>query len=225
MGNGYRRPASLSGLLDVIVINGGFECLVDSKNVKHEGCAAAVSTSSPVLLRVQDETMCLERPERESDDMVIHTASCPLTVDRPVMLQRWERLTFLHWSYDPAAVQHLLPDNLRVETHDGAAWVGLVPFFMRVTTAGGLSLGRLSNLCETNVRTYVRDHEGRSGVWFFSLDAARLGAVVVARTTYRLPYFWSSMRLAQRGDEIAYSCQRRVPGWPFLKSPTVWQCQ
>jgi uncharacterized protein YqjF (DUF2071 family) len=34
----------------------------------------------------------------------------------------------------------------------------------------------------------------------------------VARASYRLPYFWSSMRLSRRGEEIAYSCQRRVPG-------------
>jgi hypothetical protein len=58
----------------------------------------------------------------------------------------------------------------------------------------------------------VRDREGRSGIWFFSLDAARLGAVVVARTTYRLPYFWSRMRIERRGDEISYSCTRRWPG-------------
>lgn len=44
--------------------------------------------------------------------------------------------------------------------------------------------------CETNVRTYVTDSQGRHGVWFFSLDAARLPAVVTARVGYRLPYFW-----------------------------------
>jgi uncharacterized protein YqjF (DUF2071 family) len=25
---------------------------------------------------------------------------CPFTIDRPVMRQRWERLSFLHWPYD-----------------------------------------------------------------------------------------------------------------------------
>jgi uncharacterized protein YqjF (DUF2071 family) len=34
----------------------------------------------------------------------------------------------------------------------------------------------------------------------------------LARTTYRLPYFWSSMRLAEAGDEISYDCRRRWPG-------------
>jgi len=138
--------------------------------------------------------------------------SCPFTVPRPIMRQRWERLTFLHWSFDPAQVQQLLPPGLQAETFGGAAWVGLVPFFMRVSTAGGHRARWVSDFCETNVRTYVRDDEGRSGIWFFSLDAARLGAVAVARTTYRLPYFWSSMRLSGRGREISYSCIRRWPG-------------
>src|SRR6266542_3617808 len=51
-------------------------------------------------------------------------------VRRPVMLQHWRRLTFLHWPYPPPAVQALLPPGLEVETFDGAAWVGLVPFLM-----------------------------------------------------------------------------------------------
>jgi uncharacterized protein len=138
--------------------------------------------------------------------------ACPFTVDRPIMRQRWERLTFLHWSFDPSAVQRLLPAGLEVETFDGAAWVGLVPFFMRVATGADRGAPWASYFCETNVRTYVRDGEGRSGIWFFSLDAARLGAVAVARTTYRLPYFWSSMRISGTGDEVSYSCLRRWPG-------------
>jgi hypothetical protein len=128
------------------------------------------------------------------------------------MLHRWERLTFLHWPYEPALVQRLLPDGLRAEVLDGAAWVGLVPFFMHVSTAGGRGLPWASAFCETNVRTYATDSRGRAGIWFCSLDAARLGAVAVARASYRLPYFWSAMRLAESGDEISYRCRRRWPG-------------
>ena len=127
------------------------------------------------------------------------------------MRQRWERLTFLHWPFDPAQVQRLLPAGLTAETFDGAAWVGLVPFYMHVATASGRQAPWASRFCETNVRTYVRDRHGRPGIWFFSLDAARLGAVAVARSAYRLPYFWSAMRLAERGPEIAYGCRRRWP--------------
>jgi uncharacterized protein YqjF (DUF2071 family) len=141
-----------------------------------------------------------------------HRGACPFTIDRPVMRQRWERLTFLHWPFDPGAIQRLLPGTLRAEVSDGAAWVGLVPFFMRVSTAGGTRVPWASDFCETNVRTYVRDRDGRPGIWFLSLDTARLGAVGVARATYRLPYFWSSMRLAARDGETCYTCRRRWPG-------------
>ena len=44
------------------------------------------------------------------------------------MMHRWDRLTFLHWRYDADVVQRLLPAGLTVETFDGSAWVGLVPF-------------------------------------------------------------------------------------------------
>jgi uncharacterized protein YqjF (DUF2071 family) len=139
-------------------------------------------------------------------------AVCPHVVERPIMVHRWDDLTFLHWSFAPDVVQRLLPNSLTVETYDDRAWVGLVPFMMRVGTARVSSVPYMSRFCETNVRTYVTDRAGRSGIWFFSLDAARLGAVVTARTTYRLPYFWSRMRLERAGPTISYSCVRRWPG-------------
>lgn len=139
-------------------------------------------------------------------------AVCPHEVRLPVMTQRWERLTFLHWRYDADVVQRTLPTGLQVETYDGAAWVGLVPFYIRVSLPHTPSLPWASRFCETNVRTYVRDGEGRSGIWFFSLDAARLGAVLAARSTYRLPYFWSDLRLKEAGARIAYVGARRWPG-------------
>lgn len=136
---------------------------------------------------------------------------CPLTVDRPVMFHRWERLTFLHWRYPAEVVQRLLPPNLRVETHDGVAWVGLVPFFMRINAPGIPRLPWISHFCETNVRTYVRDERGQSGVWFFSLDAERFPAVAAARLGFRLPYMWSEMGLDDRGATKTYTTRRRWP--------------
>src|ERR1700734_741335 len=50
---------------------------------------------------------------------------CPYTIDRPVMWHRWERLTFLHWRFEPADVQRLVPDGLEAETAHGAAGGGL----------------------------------------------------------------------------------------------------
>jgi uncharacterized protein len=58
----------------------------------------------------------------------------------------------------------------------------------------------------------VIDEYGRPGIWFFSLDASRLGAVLPARATFRLPYMWSRMSLERSGKEVTYSCSRRWPG-------------
>lgn len=137
---------------------------------------------------------------------------CPLTVRHPVMIHRWEQLTFLHWPYDPSDVQRLLPPGLTVDTFEGRAWVGLVPFAMWVAPPRLPALPWLGRFCETNVRTYVRDGHGRTGVWFFSLEAARLPAVVAARVSYRLPYFWAAMRLQQTVEQLAYVTRRRWPG-------------
>jgi uncharacterized protein YqjF (DUF2071 family) len=127
------------------------------------------------------------------------------------MIHRWELLTFVHWSFEPDVVQRLLPPGLSIDTFDGRAWVGLVPFRMWVAPPRLAAPPWLGRFCETNVRTYVRDGHGRSGVWFFSLEASRLPAVIAARVTYRLPYFWASMHLEATPERVVYTTRRRWP--------------
>ena len=55
----------------------------------------------------------------------------PRDVRLPLSLQRWDSLTFLHWSFPPHIVQPLLPSELAVDTWDGAAWVSVTPFEMQ----------------------------------------------------------------------------------------------
>jgi uncharacterized protein YqjF (DUF2071 family) len=69
-----------------------------------------------------------------------------------------------------------------------------------------------TNFAETNVRTYVRGPDGREALWFFSLDAARLEPVLVARSTYSLPYMWSAMTVERDGPTVRYRSRRRWPG-------------
>jgi uncharacterized protein YqjF (DUF2071 family) len=149
--------------------------------------------------------------------------ACPYRVASPLMIQHWNTLTFLHWRFPPDAVQRLLPPGLHVEVRDGSAWVALVPFLMEVGLPRVQPIPWVSRFCETNVRTYVTDDAGRSGIWFFSLDASRLGAVVVARTTYRLPYFWAAMSVQREGSIIRYHCRRRWPGPTGTTSRAVVQ--
>lgn len=137
----------------------------------------------------------------------------PDPVTAPRVLQRWERLTFVHWRYPPDAVQAILPAGLEVDVFDGSAWVGLVPFVMadvRLPRVGPFPW--MSTFPETNIRTYVRGPEGCPGVWFASLDITRLAGVVIARTTYRVPYAWSWMRVEESPGGVHYRSRRRWPG-------------
>jgi uncharacterized protein YqjF (DUF2071 family) len=104
-----------------------------------------------------------------------------------------------------------IPPSLSLETFDGVAWVGIVPFVLshlapRVS-AGWLGLA----FPELNVRTYVR-RDDKPGIWFFSLDAASLPGVLGARVAYHLPYFWAEMRIKHDEDWIDYVSQRRLSG-------------
>jgi uncharacterized protein YqjF (DUF2071 family) len=139
------------------------------------------------------------------------------------MYQTWTWLAFLHWSYEPQVVQRLLPDSLQVHTFEGRAWVGMTPFFLEdLRTPVAPALPWFTSFPETNVRTYVRGPDGREGLWFFSLDAARLEPVLVARSTYALPYMWSAMTVERDGATVSYRSRRRWPGpTPAVANITV----
>lgn len=141
-----------------------------------------------------------------------HPIEAPHEIRFEVMHMRWLNLTFLHWRFDPEQVQATLPDDLTVDTFDGAAWVGLVPFQMEVQLPGGIPIPREGTFPETNVRTYVRGPDGTPGVWFSSLEAGRLSATTVARTTYGLPYFWAEMTAASADGQWSYRSTRKWPG-------------
>lgn len=141
------------------------------------------------------------------------TTECPRPVRRPVMFQGWHDLASVHWPYDPAEVQRLLPAGLRVDTCQGAAWVGLIPFHMRrIRVPRCPPLGRWSTFPETNVRTYVVAPDGRRAVWFCSLDISRLVPALVARITYGLPYCWGRMSITHgEANTVEYAASRRWP--------------
>jgi uncharacterized protein YqjF (DUF2071 family) len=130
---------------------------------------------------------------------------------RPVGFQRWNDLLFLHWKIAPELVQVTLPPGLRVDVHEGAAYVGIVPFFMeRIRPAWLPPLPWVSWFLELNVRTYVHDREGHPGVWFYSLDCNQPLAVALARRFFHLPYFNARMRARRRGGSVA-ELRARLP--------------
>ncbi|OEV05264.1 YqjF family protein [Streptomyces oceani] len=140
------------------------------------------------------------------------TPLTPRPVRRPSLVQGWHELTFLHWPVQPDRVAGLLPDGTVPDTLDGMTYVGLVPFRMhRVRLPGEPGVPYFRTFCETNVRLYSVDGEGRRAVVFRSLDAARLLPVLLGRVGVGLPYAWSRMRLRRDGDVLTYTCRRRWP--------------
>jgi hypothetical protein len=125
------------------------------------------------------------------------------------MRQTWRALTFLHWRYEPDAIRRTLPAGLTLDTFDGSAWVGLVPFELADVAPPGLpAMPWLSRFPETNVRTYVLGPDGVPGVWFFTLEAGRLLAVMGARSWYHLPYRWAKMAVHEQGTRLEYRSAR-----------------
>jgi uncharacterized protein YqjF (DUF2071 family) len=126
----------------------------------------------------------------------------------------WRDLLFMHWPVEEEALRPLVPPALSIDTFEGSAWLGVVPFGMTGVRPRFLpAVPRLSDFPEINLRTYVTA-EGRSGVWFFSLDAHNPLAVRVARATFHLPYFDAEMFCHASGDEVDYRSVRTHRGAP-----------
>jgi uncharacterized protein YqjF (DUF2071 family) len=126
-----------------------------------------------------------------------------------IMRQTWRDLLFAHWPVSPDLLRAQIPAGLTLDRFEGTAWIGIVPFHMTgVTPRGVPALPWVSAFPELNVRTYVTAN-GKPGVWFFSLDAARAAAVAAARIFFNLPYFTASMQVLVLKDAVDYDSRRK----------------
>ena len=144
--------------------------------------------------------------------------------ERPwTLTMDWEELLFLHWAVAPERLAPHLPRGLELETFEGRAWLGVVPFCMARTRWRVLPpLVGASAFPELNVRTYVRAG-GKSGVWFLSLDAASALAVLGARVSFGLPYYHARMSCERRGEEVVYTSEREDPRGPPAAFAARWR--
>jgi uncharacterized protein YqjF (DUF2071 family) len=130
-----------------------------------------------------------------------------------VMAQVWHDLLFMHWPIETDVMRRLVPEALPLDTFDGQAWIGVVPFWMSgVRVRGVPPLPGLSTFPELNVRTYVT-LDGKPGVYFFSFDASNRPAVMATRL-YGLNYYRARMSVLDTGDWINYASQRTHGGAP-----------
>ena len=129
---------------------------------------------------------------------------------QPLMHQTWGKLLFMHWRIDEAVLRPLIPEGLELDTLDGTAWIGVIPFTMwdiRAFPPFVPAVPGLSSMHELNVRTYVH-YDRVPGVWFFSLDCNSAAAVIGARTFYHLPYYNAEIDLEQNDNSIDYQLKR-----------------
>jgi uncharacterized protein len=72
----------------------------------------------------------------------------------------------------------------------------------------------LNSVPETNLRTYVRDPDGRAGLWFLSLDVGSRALAMAARALYRLPYHHADMSVETEPEVTVYRSRRRDRSGP-----------
>ena len=125
---------------------------------------------------------------------------------------RWHDLLFMHYPIQPGLIRHLIPQDLQIDSFDGSAWIGIVPFRMTgVAPRFVPSIPPISNFPELNVRTYVTV-DGKPGVWFFCLEATKKLAVRIARKFFYLPYMDAMIKFQDHGIDqgkwIEYDSRR-----------------
>jgi uncharacterized protein YqjF (DUF2071 family) len=129
----------------------------------------------------------------------------------PLMRQWWGKLLFMHWPVAPALLRPLVPPMLSIDTFEGRAWVGVVPFTMwGVRPYVTPPLPGLSAFHELNVRTYVH-FNGVPGVLFLSMDINSRLATTAARQFFFLPYYHANMSLLREEQTIRYASERLGP--------------
>ena len=132
---------------------------------------------------------------------------------------RWVDLLFMHRPVPADALRPLIPPGLELDTFEGRAWLGVVPFGMQDVAPRFLPAPPGPGAFpELNVRTYVR-RRGRGGVWFLSLDAGSRLAVEGARAAFHLPYYQASMSSTTEAGWVEYCSERNDPRGQQAASP------
>lgn len=140
-------------------------------------------------------------------------AAPPHRVRLPVNVHRWDHISFLHWRFEPHRIASLLPTALTPLIWDGAAWVGVTPFFIAVRPPGLPFTPPGWAFPETNVRTYVRGPDGREGLWFLHMEVTALWFVAILRAI-GLPYVRQRMSVEIGDRRNRYISTPRHAGSP-----------
>jgi len=113
-----------------------------------------------------------------------------------LLSQSWNDLLFAHFAIDRRILRGLVPEALTLDLYDGVAWLTIAPFCVSHLRPSGVpSLPGLSFFPQLILRTYVT-FEDKPGLFYFSVDAANLSAVWLARVFFRMQYWHSAMHVS-----------------------------
>jgi uncharacterized protein YqjF (DUF2071 family) len=127
------------------------------------------------------------------------------------MSQRWEELLLLHWPVDFNKLIDSIPSDIELDLFEGRAWISVVGFKLTQLRISPFRWVPWPAFWEINLRTYVKDRNGKKGVWFYSLDSSDLLAVTGARLLYGLPYNFAQAKGEYDSSKIAFQSNRRFP--------------
>ncbi len=107
--------------------------------------------------------------------------------------QEWNDALFMHWQVDIKLLRPFVPPEIEIDLFGGKAWISLVAFTMEKLRPRNLpSASTISDFHEINIRTYVR-FNGKSGVYFLSIEAGKKISAFLAKKLSELPYRYSKM--------------------------------
>ncbi len=166
-----------------------------------------------LLLREFDCPMAVAKPKPEPRSPAnAEGLDCSVPRKSPCARMKCHDLLFMHWPIHACHLVSLLPAGIELDTFEGQAWIGIVPFRMSDVTSKWMPpLPWISRFPEVVVRTCV-SFNGRPGLWYFSLDAANRLAMFLARCMFALPYSDSHITLRRDGHWRRFHSRRIEAG-------------
>ena len=135
--------------------------------------------------------------------------NAPLPAGKWTMYQKWENLLCMHVPLEAAELLPYVPKELELDMYDGKAWISIFPFKVKNLQFRGLpKLPYIHKFLELNVRTYVK-YKNIPGIYFFSLDAAKILPVLGARLG-TLPYYKAKMKESDINGWTEYYSRRQI---------------
>ncbi len=133
----------------------------------------------------------------------------------PLFLADWERVLFIHYEVNAAALQSEVP--FEIDLWEGRALVSLVAFTMRrlrPRRGGRISAWPFKPIAThafLNARTYVK-HEGEPGIYFMTEWLPNRLSVLLGPLVYGLPYRFARINYRHAYEQGALEGRVEAPG-------------